>query len=148
MQLNIKEILIEEADAAIVKIAERIPSVTGYAASSLHADGTETSVAIWGASYIDTLQTGISPQRSVADWDMRRLQGLLYQWAGNKGIAFATKRDQWWFAVNSARKQQALGSLMWRNQEKKDIYETPAEELVGRISNRIGRAFIDYKILR
>ena len=148
MQLNIKEILLEEADAAIRKIAERIPSVTGYASNSLHKEATDESLIIWGASYIDTLQTGISPQRSVADWDIRRLQGLLYQWAGNKGISFPTNKDRWWFAVNTARKQQDLGSMMWRNQEKKDIYDTPAEELVGRISQRIGRAFIDYKILR
>ena len=148
MQLNIREILLEEAANAVAQIKENIPSVTGYTANSIRAEADDNSLTIYGASYIDTLQTGISPQRSIADWDLRRLQGLLYQWADAKGISFESKKDRWWFAVNTANIQQELGSLMWRSQAKADIYDTPAEQLVSRIKERVSNAIIDYKILK
>ena len=57
--------------------------VTGKTANSLRVDVSENEGILWGAEHIDTLETGISPQRS----NMESFNATF----GNKSMAAVTR---------------------------------------------------------
>lgn len=121
---------------------------SGRTMQSLRVEADSDKGILWGAEHIPTLEEGISPQASQQAFDLRRTQGLIYQWSTNKGIAFPTKKERWWFAANTGRLQQQSGSLLFRHGGRKDVYTDKIQPALDRIGNKITTEFVNIKLVQ
>lgn len=125
---------------------------SGRARDSLRKDIIVESGAItgtiYGADYIDTLETGISPQRSNMESWTQTWHGL-YNWIDRRAsvsdIQFKSK-----FATIATAKQKEFGSELYRRLSggrRGNVYSDKVEPLAERIKGDIGNIIVSTKIL-
>ena len=124
---------------------------TGATIDSIREDVVSNVGSIYGFDHIDTLETGISPERSKAvSWI--ELYRNLYNWYKAKGYtvtpegATTTKRDR--RVASAVTGQRMMGSQMWRNGITKNVYSQEVDPLVQRLSDKIGMLVTEIKILQ
>jgi hypothetical protein len=139
-------VLSEELQTTSNKIGENMVRnnqvVTSRTKNSLRVDVGGNVGAIWGAGHIDTLETGISPQRSRLDATLPELYRRIHAWKGAKG--FGWKSSQSFMA---AKKQQIIGSVLYRLGGRTDVFTSEELPTLKRISDRLGQGFVNVKIL-
>jgi hypothetical protein len=113
--------------------------VTGRTARSLYTQVDGTMGFIAGAEHVDTLEKGISPERSRLQ-SARTTYFAMRDWMNNKGL-------QSKYAYKATLNQRKVGSLLYRRGGRKDVYTNEVEPLVARISEQIGDIFINTKII-
>lgn len=151
---KIGQVLGYEGNTSVMNIRENIArnkqNSTGAASKTLtHKVDTSlvsSTLVVLGNDYIKTLEEGTSPELS-RQRDVTRLAKNLYGWSFRKGFQFDTSKDRWWFASNSANVQQTLGSLLYRNSGRKDVYTSEAPLLLDRISQRLDGIINEIKLL-
>lgn len=119
---------------------------TGATIDSIREDVVSNVGSIYGFDHIDTLETGISPERSKAvSWI--ELYGGLTKWFSVKhGYTAQGKRDK--LITSAVVNQRMMGSQMWRNGITKNVYSQEVDPLVQRLSDKIGMLVTEIKILR
>jgi hypothetical protein len=99
---------------------------------------------IWALDHIDTLETGISPERSkMVSW-VDTYRGL-YSWYKNKGFTVQGQRDK--RVAKATENQRTEGSLMYRNKTPKKVYSHEVQPMVERIEKELVGIVINTKIL-
>ena len=99
---------------------------------------------IWALDHIDTLETGISPERAkMVSW-AENYQGL-FHWYRNKGFTTQEKWDR--RVVKATENQRTEGSLMYRNKTPKKVYSHEVQPMVERIEKELVGIVINTKIL-
>jgi hypothetical protein len=162
MQLNTKklrEIVYKEGNLTLVNITKNMikersgfysPYTTGRTATSIRVEAEIDSLEIWAPDHIDTLETGISPARSKANGSVANLATKIYQWTIDKPIEFlngVTPKQRARWSMRQAKKQQRIGSFLYRQGGRTDIYSNEAEPLQNRLAERITKEIINTKIL-
>ena len=123
---------------------------SGDTIKSIREEFSGDTGVIWAYDHIDTLEIGISPERSKAVSWIDLYRGM-YNWYKAKGYtvtpegASTTKRDR--RVASAVTGQRMMGSVMWRNGITKNVYSQEVEPLVQRISDAIGQKVLDIKIL-
>ena len=119
---------------------------TGATIDSIREDVVSNVGSIYGFDHIDTLETGISPERSKAvSWI--ELYGVLTKWFSVKhGYTAQGKRDK--LITSAVVNQRTMGSQMWRNGITKNVYSQEVDPLVQRLSDKIGMLVTEIKILQ
>jgi hypothetical protein len=139
-------VLSEELQTTSNKIGENMVRnnqvVTGRTKNSLRVDVGGNVGAIWGAGHIDTLETGITAERSRLENTLDALYRKMHVWQANRG--FGWKKQQ---SFNAAAKQQISGSLLKRLGGRTDVFTSEELPTLKRISDRLGQGFVNVKIL-
>lgn len=139
-------VLSEELQTTSNKIGENMVRndqvVTGRTKNSLRVEVANNVGAIWGAGHIDTLETGISPQRSRLENTLDAVYRKIHVWQGNRGFSWKKQHS---FAA--ARKQQIVGSVLYRLGGRTDVFTSEEIPTIKRISDRLGQGFVNVKIL-
>lgn len=121
--------------------------VTGRTLNSLRHETNGASGFIAGADHIDTLEKGISPERSRMS-SFGHVRAKLGTWLQAKhGFQFNRGITEARWAYIAAKNQQSIGSVLFRAGGRKDVYSDKADPLVKRISERVGDYFVNVKIL-
>lgn len=107
-----KQIIREVKD----RLIERSHKVTGELENSFEIVKTESGIQIWVNDYLYDLEFGKSPERAKQE-NFTSLATALAEWAANKGIAVRGSYDSVGQAM--ARKQQKLGTVIWRRNKGK-----------------------------
>jgi hypothetical protein len=115
--------------------------VTGKTANSLRVDVSGNEGILWGSEHIDTLETGISPQRSNMESFNATFLGI-NQWQQSRGLMWERKQV---FGAVSIQKQQ--GSVLFRAGGRFNVYSDKVDPLVERIKDELGEIIINTKIL-
>ncbi len=159
MQLNVKairEIVYKEGNITIFNITKNMlrphlfkepPYTTGRTATSMHVDASIDSLIIYAPEHMDTLESGISPQRSKQQGNLAL---KLYQWSIDKPLDFlngATQKRRMGWAMRQATKQNKIGSILYQRGGRKDIYSNEILPLQQRLTDRITNEIINTKIL-
>lgn len=121
--------------------------VSGRTRASLRVEAQPYSGAIYGAEHIDTLEKGISPERSRMR-SLGHVRSKLAIWVQMKG-GFSFNRginEQQW-AYLAARKQQIVGSVLYRLGGRTDVYSSEVQPLLKRIGDKIAEGFVTVKII-
>lgn len=119
--------------------------VTSKTANSLRVDVSENEGILWGAEHIDTLETGISPQRSNMESWTKTWAGL-FHWVQNKGFIYDMSKASF-FATRATEIQREQGSVLFRAGGRFNVYSDKVEPLVERIKDELGEIIINTKIL-
>ena len=148
MRIDISNIIIDELEKTKSDIINSMKSnnqyVTGRTAASLYVKADNDSGAIYGADYIDTLEKGISPERSRQNPFRETYSGLL-RWYQSKGYStgFTKDRRVYVAAVN----QRVVGSVLFRQGGRFNVYSDKVNPLVNNIKERVADVIINTKIL-
>ena len=99
---------------------------------------------IAGAEHIDTLEKGISPERSrLFTWKDTYLG--LRTWYQAKGISTGFYQDRRIAVATTFQRQ--VGSVLYRKGGRFDVYSNEVDPLIERIKNAIGNIIINTKII-
>ncbi len=93
------------------------------------------------------METGISPSQSK-EISFGTLQGRLSQWADSEFGGFKTMYREMKFAYNAAKKQQSLGSRLYRAGGRTDIFSNEVQPLLDRLKNSLGEAITDIELVK
>ena len=96
---------------------------------------------IAGAEHIDTLEKGISPERSML-FSWKQTFAGLYRWAPAKGLRVTSR-----VLANMVNTQRQVGSVLFRKGGRFDVYSNEVDPLIERIKNAIGNIIINTKII-
>lgn len=107
-----KQIIREVKD----RLIERGHKVTGQLENSFEIVKTENGIQIFVNDYLYDLEFGKSPERAKQE-NFTSLAQALSEWAANKGISVKGSYDSAGQAM--ARKQQKLGTVIWRRNKGK-----------------------------
>jgi C1A family cysteine protease len=118
---------------------------SGDTIKSIREEFTGDTGVIWAYDHIDTLETGISPERSKAVSWIDLYSGLAKWYSTKHGYTAQGNKDR--LISSTAFRQRTLGSVMWRNGITKNVYSQEVEPLVQRISDAIGQKVLDINIL-
>ena len=135
-----KEIIREVKD----RLIERGHKVTGELENSFEIVKTDTGIQILVNDYLYDLEFGKSPERAKQE-NFTSLATALAEWAANKGIAVRGSYDSVGQAM--ARKQQKLGTVIWRQYKGKSsgLFNGIVDEsLVYDLTEQIGQERLNY----
>lgn len=143
--MNTEAIISEELEACKRDIIEASTKAGQKASGKTYeniqlADVSEAGGKIVGPSYVGVLAKGRKPGKVPHDFP-----AIIKQWARYKGISFATERDfdRWARAV--AWKIRREGTGLWQDMGSQglevDIFYTPIQEFIKRITERLGGTF-------
>lgn len=138
--LGFQDILQQEGEATMNTIAANImrnrQNATGKAISSLKTNATDTELVISGVDYIKNLESGTLPGTYVTVSEINK-------WANAKGFW-----EGYNYRANTiSRRIFNSGSLLFRKGGRTDVYTNEIPLLVNRLLDRIGKRFIDIKII-
>ena len=119
---------------------------TGATIDSIREDVVSNVGSIYGFDHIDTLETGISPERSKAVSWIELYRGLTKWFSVKHGYTAQGKRDK--LITSAVVNQRMMGSQMWRNGITKNVYSQEVDTLVQRLSDKIGMLVTEIKILQ
>lgn len=140
-----QQVLQEEMAVAAQNISENMKRnkqvVSGRTIRSLRVEATSNEGTLYAADHFDTLESGISPERSRMD-SLPKLYVKLNVWQQARG--FGWKKSQ---AFMAARKQQIEGSVLYRLGGRSDVYSSEIDPMLRRISDKIGKGFVTAKYL-
>ena len=119
---------------------------TGATIDSIREDVVSNVGSIYGFDHIDTLETGISPERSKAVSRIELYGGLTKWFSVKHGYTAQGKRDK--LISSAVVNQRMMGSQMWRNGITKNVYSQEVDPLVQRLSDKIGMLVTEIKILQ
>ena len=135
-----KQIIREVKD----RLIERGHKVTGQLENSFEIVKTDTGIQILVNDYLYDLEFGKSPERAKQE-NFTSLATALAEWAANKGIAVRGSYDSVGQAM--ARKQQKLGTVIWRQYKGKSsgLFNGIVDEsLVYDLTEKIGQERLNY----
>jgi hypothetical protein len=139
-------VLSEELQTTSNKIGENMVRnnqvVTSRTKNSLRVDVGGNVGAIWGAGHIDTLETGITAERSRLENTLDALYRKMHVWQGNRGLGWKSSQS-----FMAAKKQQIIGSVLYRLGGRTDVFTSEQLPTLKRISDRLGQGFVNVKIL-
>ena len=116
--------------------------VTGKTLNSMRVETDGNTGALYGADHIDTLEIGISPERSrVQSWNAKFASFNTWQQA--RGFAWTQRQ-----IARAVSIQQEQGSIMHRFGITKNVYSEQIEPMVEQIKNELGDVFLNVKIVR
>lgn len=151
LSVSIRELLYDESHRVANEIIESViangQSASGRTISQIRPESTDTELAIYAPDYFPTLETGISPAMAMGV-NISFLKRRIYGWSVDKGISFIDKKARWWFSTNTATSMQEVGSKLFRSGGRRDVYSDKVEPLIQRLSERISRSLIEYKIIQ
>ena len=122
--------------------------VTGKTQNSLRKEVDGSEGAIIGLDHIDTLELGISPQRSQMESWVTTWNGL-FKWYDAK-FSFSDIQIRSKLATSATSNQKEKGSVLFRKLQggrQGNVYSNEIQPLSDRIMNEISDIFINTKIL-
>ena len=153
---SIQQMLYKEGSLTVVDIVKSMLKpvapfnkpryASGRTATSLRVEAEPELLSIYAPDYFDQLETGISPAQSQKK-NVSKLARNLYGWTFNAEIDFENKKDRFKFSFNSAKKQQSVGSVLYRRCGQRDIYSDKVQPLVTKITEKVASEFINVKLL-
>lgn len=133
------------SDAIKANMQKNNQVASGETLLSIREDFQGDTGSIYGFDHIDTLETGISPQRSQATSWRESYAGMVRWYQNKHGYSAQGNNDR--LVSSAVHKQRTMGSVMWRNGITKNVYSQEVEPLVRRISDAIGEKIVNIKIL-
>lgn len=116
--------------------------VTGQTESQLRVEADSTTGILFGAEHMDTLEIGISPERSRAEsWQFKFHAFNI--WTAARGFAWTDRQISRAVSI-----QEAQGSLMHRMGMKRNVYSAEIQPMVEQIMNELGNVFLNVKIVK
>ena len=116
--------------------------VTGQTESELRVEVDSTTGTLFGAKHMDTLEIGISPERSrVESWIFKFHAFNIWQAA--KGLGWTNRN-----IAGAVTIQEQQGSLMYRLGQKKNVYSAEIDPMTEQIKNELGDVFLNVKIVK
>ncbi len=151
---ELEGVLLKAGFNAINKIQSNIRRnnqvASGRALNSIRqeasSDVNSTSLDIIGVDYIENIETGVSPSQAKiisADTMTRKL----YSWSFDRGLQFQKKSERWRFSANTTRKLQSIGSMLYRNGGRTDVFTSEVQPLINEIEQQVANTIITAKIL-
>lgn len=125
---------------------EKGVSKSGRTAKSFHHLATEYSLTVWGRKDFHNVEKGVSPKEALSI-EEKQFRGSLYRWAEYLPIEFETKTDRYMFAWNVSNKLRDIGSLLFREGGRTDIYTQEMPKLIERIKNAAAEKIMKIKII-
>lgn len=117
---------------------------TGRTLASINHKVTGVSGYIAGAEHIDTLEKGISPERSrMTSWKQTYLG--LRTWYQAKGFLSGFNESRLISVATITQRQ--VGSVLYRKGGRFDVYSNEVDPLVKRIGEQVSDIFINTKII-
>ena len=120
--------------------------VTGKTLNSLRVEASGNIGTLYGADHIDTLEVGISPERSRQDSWTHVFAGL-FRWVQNRGFIYDMSQSSA-FAVKATENQREFGSRLFRQGGGKNVYSAEIDPMTEQIKNELGDVFLNVKIVR
>ena len=146
---DIAKILYDESVKYSLQIKKNIrangQSVTGKTESSVRPESDDSYLRIYAAEHIDTLEKGISPEFSKRKSFGAVMAGL-QSWITARGFSGSGFSLGKW-SYSAAKKQQTIGSIMYRNKTTKNVYSAEIEPTLESLKNRVGYEIVNTKIL-
>ena len=140
MQLGFKQTLETEGQWSIGVIAANMyrnkQVATGQTIQSLRVEATDTSLAVYGASHIKTLESGVLPGTYVKASDINIWGNAKGYWTGNS-----------YLANTIARRIFNSGSVLFRKGGRTDVWTDVIPSFIERIKERIGEQIVNIKLV-
>lgn len=140
-----QRVLQEELTVTAQKIGENMKRndqvVSGRTMRSLRVEATSNEGVLYGAEHFDTLEKGISPERSRLG-SLPVLYRKIDTWQQARGLGWRKSES-----FMAARKQQIDGSVLHRLGGRDDVYSSEVDLTLKRISDKIGKGFVTAKYL-
>lgn len=147
---KIDKVLKVEGDRTTNKITANLKFndqyVTGKSAQSLNAESENGYLAISGRDDFSQLETGISPQKS--NKNTVGLAKILYNWSANRNLPFGDNKKRFSFAYNAAKKQNDIGSVLYRKGGRNDVLSNEIEPLIERIQLGLDGVITEIEIVK
>lgn len=121
-------------------------SKSGATEQSIHEQADGETLIVWGRKDFHNLEKGISPQESKAV-NFQQLKANIYRWSKYLPLSFENNKKRYSFAWNVSNKQNELGSLLFRQGGRTDIYSSEIPELYDNLQKQIGEIIIQHKLL-
>jgi hypothetical protein len=138
--MNLQPIIqseLEQLKAEIIFRHEQAGQVaSGKTRASFEIVTSESSGELWGNSYVGVLERGRKPGKVPYNF-----RDILKRWATAKGISFSSEADMNRWAYFVAKKIREEGTLLYARGRREDIFETPINNFIDRITNRIGSIY-------
>jgi len=115
--------------------------VMGKTLNSLRVEVDGQSGALWGADHIETLEIGISPERSRQEGWSHVFAGIS-TWQQARGLGWTDSN-----IASATSIQQKIGSFMFRLGQTKEVYSSEIDPMIESIGNEIGQNFVNIKIV-
>jgi len=141
---KIDKLLINELDTTIHRISQNMERnnqvVSGRTVRSMESVAKDMIGAIYGAEHIDTLETGITPERSKSEAFVHKYRRM-FDWGQAKfGM---TKQHAYLAAV----KQEVFGSVLHRLGGRTDVWTSEEQPLMESLKERVAELLINEKWL-
>lgn len=142
----------ESAGASTVEqiidsLSQNQQNASGGTANRVRHTATSNNLSIFAPHYFPTLETGMSSQM-LSTVPLGFLSWVVHDWSEDKGLDFEDDKARWKFAYNAASNMKNSGSQLFREGGRTDLYTDKVQPLVERLSKKVAREFIDFKIIR
>lgn len=151
---KIEGVLSRNLDTTIEAIKQNMVKnnqvVSGKTQNSLRKEINGNEGAIIGLDHIDTLEIGISPQRSQIEMFGHTMAALMTWVEAKQGFTFNFGITKGRWAYLATRNQRDVGSVLFRSLNggrRGNVYSNEIQPLTDRIMNEIGDVIINTKIL-
>jgi len=139
----VRDILNEELKRFLLDVRNNMVTygkeVTGGSSEAFSYNiESNNEVLISGPANARSLQRGIRP----GTWP-KGYANIIRDWAIAKGLSFQTNEELERFAYAVANKIKQDGSLQYRTHTYYDIYDSPFEECMDRITRRLSSSYLD-----
>ena len=116
--------------------------VTGKTLNSLRVEASGNIGTLYGADHIDTLEVGISPERSRLQTWQNKFAGFNI-WQQARGLGWTNRN-----IASAVSIQEQQGSIMHRFGITKNVYSGEIDPMMAQIGNELGDVFLNVKIVR
>lgn len=142
---KIDKVLIDEMSTTMINIGNNLQRndqfATGNTEDSLRVDAKDMKGTIYGAAHFDTLEEGISPQRSKSESFLYKYRGI-FMWSQAKGLMWTKRR-----AFVTAEMQEEYGSKLFRDGGRTDVWTSEEQPLMESLKERVAELLINEKWL-
>lgn len=123
-------------------IARNGQTASGRTARSLEVREGSDEVVLLGRKAFHTMETGTPPLGDKIK--LKSFASILYRWSQDKGISFDNDRERWSFAFQVAKKIKAVGSKLFVDKGRADVYSNEIPKTI----NNIARKLADEVVLK
>jgi hypothetical protein len=151
LSLQAKQILDKEGAAIVSQVRQSLSdkniSKSGKTAASLRNETKDNyNLEVWGREDIDNVESGVSPSQAKKK-SADELRPMIYDWSKYLPIEFSTSKKRMAFASTVTANLRTIGSKLYREGGRKDIYTDKANEALTRLADKLGQAILNYEIL-
>lgn len=147
---DVNKLLLDEGRLFSKRVKSNLSSKkitkSGKTEKSIKEEVSNQILIVWGRHDFHNLEKGVSPNEAQR-LNFQQLKNNIYEWSKYLPLTFADNKKRYSFAWNVSNKIVQVGTKLYRDGGRKDIYSNEFQPLYDAITDKIGKIIIEHKLI-